>query len=71
MEYCSIERTPIVCAEFVQLLDPLYAYQILAAAAYLANSVSALPLKHSTDSIDAPAASAASTAIPRSVQIRD
>ena len=55
----------IVCAEFVQLLDPLYAYQILAAAAYLANSVSAPPLK---DSIDAPAAS---TAIPRSVRIRD
>ena len=68
MEYCSMERMQIVCAEFVHMLDPL---QILAAAAYLANSVSALPLKHSTDSIDAPAASAASTAIPRSVQIRD
>ena len=71
MEYCSIERM-IVCAEFVQLLDPLYPYQILAAVAYLANSVSALPLKHSTESIGhAPAASAASTAIPRSVRIRD
>ena len=58
----------IVCAEFVQLLDLLYAYQILAAAAYLANSVSALPLKHSADAIDAPAASAA---IPRSVRIRE
>ena len=56
MEYCSIERMQIVCAEFVQLLDPLYAYQILAAAAYLANSVSALPLKLSTDTTDAPAA---------------
>ena len=71
MEYCSIECMQIVCAKFVQLLDPLYAYQILAETAYLANSVSALPLKHSTDSIDAPAASAASTAIPRSVRVRD
>ena len=40
-------------------------------SAYIANSVSALLLKHSTDTINAPAASAASTAIPRSVRIRD
>ena len=48
MEYCSMQ---IVCAEFVQLLDPLYAYQNPSKAAYLSNSVSALPLKHSTDTI--------------------
>ena len=55
MEYCRLECMQIVCAKFVQLLDLLYAYQIIIAAAYLANSVSALPLKHSTDTIDAPA----------------
>ena len=36
----------VVCGEFVQLL---YSYQILAAAAYLANSVSALPLHDGND----------------------